>query len=121
MEKNLCLQNVPELKDGAIANSGNGVVEPASPLNNESFGPPNESYYRPVYQQDICMWSNFHPDFHKVQQNQWNGFESFSSLNREYNFPVGGRVQYLPFRNVLSMLSARVPISRVPVFCGYGL
>ncbi|KAF9594011.1 hypothetical protein IFM89_026723, partial [Coptis chinensis] len=89
---------VPELKNGAIANPGNGAVEPASSLNNESFAPPNKGYYRPVYQQDIWMWSNFHPDFHKVQQNQWNGFESFSLLNREYNFPVGGRVQYLPFR-----------------------
>ncbi|KAF9594002.1 hypothetical protein IFM89_026714 [Coptis chinensis] len=80
------VEDVPELKNGAIANPGSGAVEPTRPLNNESFAPPNEGYYRPVYQQDICMWSNFHPDFHKVQQNQWNGFESFSSMNRSITF-----------------------------------
>ncbi|KAF5198036.1 Eri1 exoribonuclease [Thalictrum thalictroides] len=91
------VEDFPELKN-TNTHPGSCAVEPASSLSNESFAPLSEGYCRSMYQQDFCMWSTFHPEYHKVQQKQWNGFEGFNSMNREYHFPIESSIQYVPFR-----------------------
>ncbi|XP_077241565.1 uncharacterized protein LOC143882054 [Tasmannia lanceolata] len=89
---------LPELKDEINIHPG-GVVETDNSLGSEAFPPPNEGYHRPLYQQDFYMWSTFHPDVQKAQQNQWNTLENhFYPMNREYHFPVENRIQYMPFK-----------------------
>ncbi|OVA05077.1 Exonuclease [Macleaya cordata] len=92
------MEGFPEYKDENSAHPGGGIVEPESSSSSETFAPPSEGYHRPMYQQDFCMWSTFHPDYQKAQQNHWNAFESFYSVNREHHYPVENRIQYLPFR-----------------------
>ncbi|KAL5720143.1 hypothetical protein ACHQM5_012838 [Ranunculus cassubicifolius] len=92
------VEDFPELNNGQSDHPGSGSVESASSLGSDSFSPPNEGFYRPMHHQAFCMWSTFHPDFHKLQQSQWNGFESFNSMNREQHFSNEGRVQCHPFQ-----------------------
>ncbi|KAL5994789.1 hypothetical protein ACLOJK_024844 [Asimina triloba] len=90
-------EGFPELKDDVNAHQG-GMVEADNLFSGEGF-PPNEGYNRPMYRQDYCMWSTFHPHYQNMQQNQWNAFDShFYPVNREYPFPVENRIQYFPFK-----------------------
>lgn len=98
-------EEFPELKNGQSAHPESGALESERSLSNESFAPSSEGSYRPMYQQECYMWSSFNPDFHIAQQSNWNGFERFNPVNREYHFPVESRVQYVPFR----MFSQRHP------------
>ncbi|XP_058079803.1 uncharacterized protein LOC131228008 isoform X2 [Magnolia sinica] len=92
------VEGFPELKDEISAHPG-GMVEADNSFNSETFLPPNEGYNRPMYRQDYCMWSTFHPDFQNMQQNQWNAFENhIYPMNREIPFSVENRIQYVPVK-----------------------
>lgn len=110
-----CLQSKPfhfSLQDGGTAIEGcpefndeintlqGSIAEGENSLSGESFAYPNESYHRPMHQQDFCTWSTFHPDIQRMQQNQWNNniYEHFYPMNREYPFPMENRFHYVPFK-----------------------
>ncbi|XP_042484836.1 uncharacterized protein LOC122065100 isoform X1 [Macadamia integrifolia] len=93
------MEGCPKLKDENSVHPGGGIVEPENSLSNETYVPPSEGFHRPMYQQDFCMRSSYHPDFQKMQPNQWNAFENhFYSMNRENPYSVDNRFQYMPFK-----------------------
>eukprot|EP00262_Sarcandra_glabra_P008752 TRINITY_DN2245_c0_g1_i1.p1 TRINITY_DN2245_c0_g1~~TRINITY_DN2245_c0_g1_i1.p1 ORF type:complete len:435 (+),score=53.00 TRINITY_DN2245_c0_g1_i1:129-1433(+) len=109
------VEGYPELKDEINVHSGSFVGSDNS-LTSETFSRPNEGFHRPMYQQDFCMWSTFHPDYQKMQQNQWNTLENhFYSMNLEYPFPVDNRIQYVPF-NMFSYGHPHVPFQEFEYF-----
>ncbi|ONK78553.1 uncharacterized protein A4U43_C02F20040 [Asparagus officinalis] len=74
-------------------------TESENSSNREASAPSNQGYSRPFYQQEFCMWHNFYPDGHALQQGQWANFGThFYSMNREFPYPVDNRVHYMPFK-----------------------
>lgn len=91
--------NFPESKDEISSYSGGRLVEPDSSFSSPSFVPPNQGYYRPMHQQDFYVWSAFHPNIRKAQQNQFYALEScFYPMKYEHNFPMGDGFGSVPFR-----------------------
>ncbi|KAK9268331.1 hypothetical protein L1049_000079 [Liquidambar formosana] len=100
------VEGLPGLKDKISTYPGGRFMEPNSSLSSESFGSHNESYYRPMHQQDFNAWSGFHPEIQKAQQYQLHELEShFYPMSHEYCPPVDNQFQYVPFR----MLSQSYP------------
>ncbi|GMY16002.1 ERI1 exoribonuclease 2 [Fagus crenata] len=93
------VEGSPQAKDGIRSRSGGGFVELDRSFSSPSFVPPTEGYYRPINQQDFYVWSAFHTNSQKAQQNQFCALESrFSPMNHEYNFPMDDRFKSVPFR-----------------------
>ncbi|PIA53820.1 hypothetical protein AQUCO_00900422v1 [Aquilegia coerulea] len=83
-----------EVKDEVNAQPGGGAVKHNGTFFSNSFASPYGSYQGPVYQQDICMFSTFHPD---IQSVQLNGFDSqIYYMNNAYSLPVENQYQYVP-------------------------
>ncbi|KAF3453171.1 hypothetical protein FNV43_RR03608 [Rhamnella rubrinervis] len=91
------LEGFPEIKDEISSPSGGGIIEDSS-LNNMSFVPPNEGYYRPLYQQNFYIRSTYPPDIEKAEQNHFYALEPIYPMNHEYSIPADNRFHYVPFR-----------------------
>ncbi|CAA7389014.1 unnamed protein product [Spirodela intermedia] len=88
----------PELKF-AIDIQRCGTLEYDNAPRRETSVPLHEDYNRQLYQQDFSFWPTFHPEFQKVEQNQWTTVENqFYPVPQGYPCPIESRVQYLPFR-----------------------
>jgi ERI1 exoribonuclease 2 len=93
------VEGSPQAKDGIRSRSGGGFAELDRSFSSPSFVPPTEGYYRPINQQDFYVWSAFHTNSQKAQQNQFCALESrFYPMNHEYNFPMDDRFKSVPFR-----------------------
>jgi len=91
--------NFPDSKDEVSSYSGGRLVEPDNSFSSPSFVPPNEGYYRPMHQQDFNVWSAFHPNIQKAEQNQFHALEScFYPMKYEHNFPMDDGFGSVPFR-----------------------
>ncbi|XP_057954321.1 uncharacterized protein LOC131148558 [Malania oleifera] len=76
-----------------------GTMEPESPLSSKSFTSPNEGYHRPPNQPEFYVWSAYHPDIQKTQQNKLHVLENhFYPMNHEYCFSMDNQFQYMPLK-----------------------
>ncbi|GKV26283.1 hypothetical protein SLEP1_g35616 [Rubroshorea leprosula] len=88
-----------EYKDESSSLLGGATMEYERSFSNAYFAPPNEAYRRPVIQPDYNLWSGFHPNIQKAQQNHFHGYQNqFYSVNPEFYFPIDNRFQYAHFR-----------------------
>lgn len=88
----------PKLKC-AIFIQGCGTLEYDIAPRRETSLPLHEDYNRSLYHQDFSLWPTLHPEFQKVEQNQWTTVENqFYPTPQGYPCPIENRAQYLPFR-----------------------
>ncbi|XP_062196750.1 uncharacterized protein LOC133899718 [Phragmites australis] len=91
-EQNGRIEGFPENNEKKTGTVVAEKVWEASPL-------PNQGLSRPFYRQEFYAWPFIYSDFHLPHQPQPYGFANqFYQINRDHNFPIENRVQYLPFK-----------------------
>ncbi|KAM6596734.1 hypothetical protein CsatA_007258 [Cannabis sativa] len=93
-------------KDETVSYTGDAITEGGS-LDSTYFVPSSDGYHRPIYQQEFYVWSGYHPDNQRAQQNQFYALEDhFSPMSHDYCIPDDNRFQYVPFRKVFQNYQA---------------
>ncbi|XP_072984846.1 uncharacterized protein [Typha latifolia] len=97
-ESRNAIKGFPEGKDEKIVHSGDTIKSDNSMIS-EVSAPPNQGYSRPFYRQEVFPWPYFYPDNQMLWPSYPHAFENnFYPMNRDYNFPIDNRAQYVPLK-----------------------